>query len=172
VDQLTLFLGLQPWARFGSFGLLETPAAHAAAPQTMRHVLFSLPGESTRILVRGRTNWQYVVSVFVCLLCATSGGSAHGLQHARAPTFAASENAALLGIARESDADVYGMGRVCGCQALQDCEDAAFAERKTGAEDDITGSVLRGGSGESDLVGQDGRIEMIIGLRLYDAYFA
>jgi hypothetical protein len=64
---------------------------------------------------------------------------------------------------QSSDRGDIARTRLCGCRALEEREDAAASSRVATVEGDGQGIVLRGGSGESELLGNEGRIEMIIG---------
>jgi len=122
----------------------------------------------TRALAQLRIKWPFVVPLVACLLCAANGGSAH----VPGPTWrveaSRSEGAVAGGLSahlpRSCDSDIGDIARtrLCGCRALEEREDAAASSRVE-VEGDGQGIVLRGGSGESELLGTDGRIEMIIG---------
>lgn len=126
---------------------------------------------STRPLAPVRIKWQCVIPLVACLLCAASGGSAHvpGPVWRVGGAGAGSERAGVGGVgaqlAQSYDSDIGELmrTRVCGCRALEEREDAAASSRVATVEGDGQGIVLRGGSGESELLGADGRIEMIIG---------
>ena len=123
----------------------------------------------TRALAHARIKWPLVVPLIACLLCAANGGSAHvpgpswRVEASRSKGAVAEGSSAQLSQGYDLDLGENARTRLCGCRALEEREDAAASSRVATVEGDGQGIVLRGGSGESELLGNEGRIEMIIG---------
>ena len=121
----------------------------------------------THVIAQVRTKWPLVVPLVACLLCAANGGSANvpgptwRVEAGRSEGVVAGGGSAQL--PQSSDRGDIARTRLCGCRALEEREDAAASSRVAQVEGDGQGIVLRGGSGESELLGNEGRIEMIIG---------